>query len=192
MKLNRRFFPLQISILVHGSILLLLVVLDGRPQDTIVSDIIDLDVYTTPLVATKPMIPSKPTRAVSPRQASDVNTKSASVSNDQETPENSDNAVPVPVADYLITEEPKVISEPKNKQRTDEARKNGYTGTAKLKILIDIYGNVRDVKLLNSLKFGLDERAIELARQVKLSPAKVEGKPVNVIRDFTITFKATD
>lgn len=192
MKLNRRFFPLQISILVHGSILLLLVVLDGRPQDTIVSDIIDLNIYTTPLVATKPMIPSKPTRAVSPRQASDVNTKSASVSNDQETPENSDNAVPVPVADYLITEEPKVISEPKNKQRTDEARKNGYTGTAKLKILIDIYGNVRDVKLLNSLKFGLDERAIELARQVKLSPAKVEGKPVNVIRDFTITFKATD
>ena len=101
-------------------------------------------------------------------------------------------SLPIPVADYLITDEPSIIFEPKNKQRTDEARKNGYTGIAILKILVDETGIVREVKLVNSLKYGLNERAIELAKQIKLSPAKINGKPVAVIRDFTINFKSND
>ena len=71
-------------------------------------------------------------------------------------------------------------------------RQNGYTGIAILKILVDETGIVREVKLVNSLKYGLNERAIELAKQIKLSPAKINGKPVAVIRDFTINFKSND
>ncbi len=101
-------------------------------------------------------------------------------------------SLPIPVADYLITDEPVIIYEPKNKQRTEEARKNGYTAIAQLKILIDTDGIVRDVKLMNTLKYGLDIRAIELAQQVRLKPALVNGKAVAVIRDFTIQFKSSD
>lgn len=178
------------------------------------SKVVDFEIYTDPILAqTAQPVVNKPVEAPQPEPAArkvfGVSRKSvttttpsglsvkpgnttAKENDDLELNKDDADSLPIPVADYLITDEPRVISEPKNKQRTEEARKNGYTGTSRMKILVDTEGNVRDVKLLNSLKYGLDERAVEIVKQVKLSPAKVNGKPVAVIRDFTITFKATD
>jgi TonB family protein len=213
--INHKFSSLQISMALHtgAAAVIILMSFDFFKSK---NQIIDLDVYIDPVLAqVSPMTQVKPLEEVqkkpeviarkvfgaSRKSITTTDTTGVAVKAGNTVAKENDNlelnkddldSLPIPVADYLITDEPSVVFEPKNKQRTEEARKNGYTGTARLKILIDETGIVRDVKLINSLKYGLDERAIELAKQVKLSPAKVNGKPVAVIRDFTITFKATD
>lgn len=211
----RRFSSFQISLLAHIIFvsLFFLMSFDFFKINKIKK--VDFEVYTEAITAqvSTPVV-NKPVeeikkKEVTARQVFGVTRKSIKTSDssgieikagnttakkndDLILDKNDSESLPIPVADYLITEEPSVISEPKNKQRTEEARKNGYTGTIRMKILVDTEGVVRDVKLLNSLKYGLDQRAIEIVKQVKLSPAKVNGKPVTVLRDFTITFKATD
>lgn len=211
-----RFSPVQLSTMMHVLVVFFIFAISSDLFKFRKKEIIDFNVYVDPVVTSIKNPVSHPIDEKKNPPVVKVSRKIFGVSRKSITTEfesgvvakagntvakendnlklNKDDAdsLPIPVADYLITDEPVVISEPKNKQRTEEARKNGYTGTAKLKILIDAEGNVRDVQLLNSLKYGLNERAIELAKQVKLSPAKVNGKAVSVIRDFTITFKATD
>lgn len=216
LKLTYRLSSIQISVMLHGLIALLIILMSLDFFKITKNKTIDFEVYTNPVLAqmTRPIL-NKPVENLQPKPESvsrkvfGVNRKSittmdasatavkagnTTAKEDDQLELNKDDAdsLPIPIADYLITDEPAVIFEPKNKQRTEEARKNGYTGTARMKILVDTQGNVRDVKLLNTLKYGLDERAVEIVKQVKLSPAKVNGRPVAVIRDFTITFKATD
>jgi TonB family protein len=216
-KLIRRLSSIQLSILIHTLVALVIILMSLDFFKMTKKKTIDFEVYTDPILAqmknpvmNKPIEQTPPSEPeVNARKVFGVNRKSITTTDSaatavkagNTTAKENDNlelnkddadSLPIPVADYLITDEPSVIFEPKNKQRTEEARKNGYTGTARMKILVDTEGNVRDVKLLNELKYGLGERAIEIVKQVKLSPAKVNGKPVAVIRDFTITFKATD
>ena len=216
LKLTSRLSSIQLSVMLHGLIALLIILMSLDFFKLAKNKTIDFEVYTDPILAqmnrpilNKPIEDQRPKPELASRKIFGVNRKSITTldasaiavkagnttakENDELALSKDDaDSLPIPIADYLITDEPSVIFEPKNKQRTEEARKNGYTGTARMKILVDTEGNVRDVKLLNSLKYGLDERAIEIVKQVKLSPAKVNGKPVAVIRDFTITFKATD
>lgn len=207
----------QLSVLLHGMVGLVIVLMSLDLFKITKKQTVRFEVYTDPVLAqTNQPIVNKPIEEAAPikpevvarkvfgvsRKSITTNQASAvAVKAGNTTAKENDNLelnkddvdqLPIPVADYLITDEPSVIFEPKNKQRTEEARKNGYTGTARMKILVDTEGNVRDVKLLNELKYGLGERAVEIVKQVKLSPAKVNGKPVAVLRDFTITFKATD
>lgn len=216
-KLISRLSSLQLSVVLHGLVALVIVLMSLDLFKITKKKIVDFEVYTDPVLAqvsnpvmnkpieeTPPPKPEVVTRKVFGVNRKSITTNDASataVKAGNTTAKENDNlelnkddadSLPIPVADYLITDEPSVIFEPKNKQRTEEARKNGYTATARMKILVDVEGNVRDVKLLNELKYGLGERAVEIVKQVKLSPAKVNGKPVAVIRDFTITFKATD
>lgn len=217
-KLINRFSSMQLSVALHGAVALIIVLMSLDLFKISPKKIVDFEIYTDPVLAqvanpiiNKPMeeTPPPPKPEVVTRKVFGVNRKSittndataTAVKAGNTTAKENDNlelnkddadSLPIPVADYLITDEPSVIFEPKNKQRTEEARKNGYTATARMKILVDVEGNVRDVKLLNELKYGLGERAVEIVKQVKLSPAKVNGKPVAVIRDFTINFKATD
>lgn len=100
--------------------------------------------------------------------------------------------LPHAVSDSLITQDASIKYEPLKKERTEEARKNGYTGKAYLQILIDREGIVREVKILNELKYGLSEKARELALQTRFNPAKIKEEPVAVSRQFSVTFKATD
>ena len=91
-----------------------------------------------------------------------------------------------------ITVEPRVLFEPKSKKRTDEARKAGYTGVAKLVILIGIDGKVKKARLLNSLEYGLNERALDLAKQLIFSPAMAGDKPVAVEKELNVSFRSQD
>ena len=216
-KFTSRFSSIQLSIALNSLVALIILLMSLDLFKVSKKKIINFEVYTDPILAqvSQPVmnkvIEDKPLpqpevvtrkvfgvsrKSITTTEAGAVAVKAGNTTakeNDQlELNKDDADSLPIPVADYLITDEPSVIFEPKNKQRTEEARKNGYTGTARLKILVDTDGNVRDVKLLNELKYGLGERAIEIVKQVKLSPAKINGKPVAVIRDFTITFKATD
>jgi protein TonB len=50
-------------------------------------------------------------------------------------------------------------------------------------------GSVGDVKVLQGLGGGLDERAIEAVRQWRFSPARRQGTPVDVIVEVAVEFK---
>lgn len=119
---------------------------------------------------------------------------SGEATSEQNSPltEGESEGLPTAASDSLITEEASIKYEPTKKERTEDARKNGYTGKAYMQILIDREGVVRDVKMLNHLKYGLSERAMELALQTRFYPAKIKNEPVAVSRQFSVTFRATD
>jgi TonB family protein len=102
--------------------------------------------------------------------------------------ESDPDSIPIPADDYLITSGPKLLSIVQA-NRTDEARKAGYAGTAILMILIDQNGVVREVKLLNKLDFGLGEKAVEIAKTLQFVPAKIKDSPVATRIRFSINFK---
>lgn len=99
-------------------------------------------------------------------------------------------SLPIPADDFLITEDVVNIARPKNENRTDEARKQGYTGVATVEVLIDEKGVVREARAINPLPYGLSERAVELVYQYRFRPAKIKDQAVAVRRVLEISFKA--
>lgn len=72
---------------------------------------------------------------------------------------------------------------------TDEARRANVTGEVLLEIVVRRDGSVGDVKLLERLGSGLDQRAIQAVRQWRFSPARLKGVPVDVIVEVAVEFK---
>lgn len=78
-----------------------------------------------------------------------------------------------------VTEPIKFISKPQGRY-TDEARQNSITGTVLLNIQFLASGQVGSVSAVSGLPYGLTEKAIEAARQIKFEPAKKNGIPYTV------------
>lgn len=70
---------------------------------------------------------------------------------------------------------------------TDEARNNGISGRVRVRVQVDESGEVTDVELLEGLGYGLDERALEAARNARFDPALRCGTPVAAA--FTISMR---
>ena len=100
-------------------------------------------------------------------------------------------SIPIPADDYLVTSGAKLLSQVVA-NRTEEARKAGYTGTAILLIIIDKQGVVKKAELLNSLDYGLNEKALEIVKTLKFSPAKIKDEAVATQIRFSINFKSTN
>jgi len=73
-------------------------------------------------------------------------------------------------------------------QYTDEARKNQITGTVKLRVIFSSNGEVVQIRAVDTLPFGLTERAIAAARQIKFIPAMKGGQPVSVFMQLEYNF----
>jgi len=73
-------------------------------------------------------------------------------------------------------------------QYTDEARKNLTTGTVVLRVIFSSAGEVVQIRAVNTLPFGLTERAIAAARQIKFVPAMKGGQPVSVFMQLEYNF----
>jgi len=73
-------------------------------------------------------------------------------------------------------------------QYSEEARKARYQGTVVLEAIVQKDGSVQIVRVVRSLGFGLDEKAIEALRQWKFSPAKQNGVPVPVALNIEVNF----
>jgi TonB family protein len=58
---------------------------------------------------------------------------------------------------------------------TDEARNNQVTGTVILRCVFSSSGSVTKVRLVSGLPFGLSEKAMEVARQIRFVPAIKDG-----------------
>jgi periplasmic protein TonB len=83
---------------------------------------------------------------------------------------------------------PRVLQEVKA-EYTDEARRSGITGEVVLEIVVRRDGSVGDVKLLQGLGGGLNDRARQAVRQWRFAPATRQGTPVDVIVEVAVEFK---
>ena len=72
---------------------------------------------------------------------------------------------------------------------TDEARRANVTGEVVLEIVVRRDGTVGDVRILQRLGSGLDQRAIQAVRQWRFAPATLKGAPVDVIVEVGVEFK---
>lgn len=73
-------------------------------------------------------------------------------------------------------------------QYTEEARRNQISGTVMLRAVFASSGEVVQVRALNTLPFGLTEKAIAAARQIKFVPAMKNGRPVSVYMQLEYNF----
>jgi TonB family protein len=80
-----------------------------------------------------------------------------------------------------------VLSKPEP-QYTEDARKNQITGTVVLNVVFTSSGEVEQIRAVRTLPFGLTERAIAAARQIRFEPAKRDGQPVSVSMQLEYNF----
>jgi TonB family protein len=72
---------------------------------------------------------------------------------------------------------------------TEDARRANLEGEVVLEIVVRRDGSVSDVKLLNGLGRGLNERAIAAVRQWRFVPASRLGQAVDVVVEVAVEFK---
>jgi TonB family protein len=86
-----------------------------------------------------------------------------------------------------VTSKARLISKPEP-QYTEDARKNQITGTVVLKVVFASNGSVTNIRTVSGLPFGLTERAIAAARQIKFQPATKDGHPVSMWMQLEYNF----
>jgi TonB family protein len=91
------------------------------------------------------------------------------------------------VATALTT--PAVIVYKPTPQYSEEAVRAKVEGVIKLRVTLTATGHVEILTALNSLGYGLDERAIAAAQQIKFKPAQQEGKDVDSTVVVSIIFE---
>jgi len=72
---------------------------------------------------------------------------------------------------------------------TEEGRRRAVEGDVVVEIVVRADGTVGNVKLLQGLGAGLDQRAIDAVRQWRFTPARRYGTPVDVIVEVAMEFK---
>ena len=73
-------------------------------------------------------------------------------------------------------------------QYTEEARRNGITGTVILRVVFSRTGEVTNIRALQPLGGGLTEKAIAAARQIRFVPARKNGQPVSMYMQLEYNF----
>jgi periplasmic protein TonB len=72
---------------------------------------------------------------------------------------------------------------------SEEARKVKHQGTVVLAVVVGPDGRTRDIRVVNSLGMGLDEKAIEAVSKYRFDPARKDGKPVAVQISVEVEFR---
>jgi TonB family protein len=72
---------------------------------------------------------------------------------------------------------------------SEEARKAKFEGTVVLYVEVDPSGKAINPRVIRSLGFGLDEKAIEAVRKWKFKPGYKDGKPVTVAATIEVNFR---
>ncbi len=86
-----------------------------------------------------------------------------------------------------VNSKARVLSKPEP-QYTEEARKNQITGTVVLRAVFTSGGQVTSIRAVSGLPFGLTERAIAAARQIRFTPATKDGRPVSMYIQLEYNF----
>lgn len=85
-------------------------------------------------------------------------------------------------------EPPRLLREVKA-DYTEEARVGGLTGEVVLEIVVRRDGAVGDVRILQGLGAGLNDRAVQAVRQWRFTPARRQGTAVDVIVEVAVEFR---
>jgi TonB family protein len=86
-----------------------------------------------------------------------------------------------------VTTKARLISKPEP-QYTEDARKNQITGTVVLKCVFSSGGQVTNISVRSGLPYGLTEKAIAAARQIKFVPATKDGHQVSMWMQLEYNF----
>jgi protein TonB len=98
-------------------------------------------------------------------------------------PEDPDRVYPT----LQVSERVRVLAKPEP-QYTEEARRNAVSGSVVLRVVFSRTGEVTNIRAVQSLPFGLTERAIAAARLIRFRPATKDGRPVNVYMQLEYNF----
>jgi periplasmic protein TonB len=85
-------------------------------------------------------------------------------------------------------EPPRLLHEVKA-DYTEDARQRGLSGEVVLEIVVRRDGSVGDVRILQGLGGGLNDRAVQAVRQWRFTPARRQGTPVDVIVEVAVEFR---
>jgi TonB family protein len=77
-----------------------------------------------------------------------------------------------------VTQKARIISKPEPGY-TEEARKQQVTGTVTLRAVLSSSGQVTGIRPVSRLPYGLTEKAIAAASQIKFIPAQKDGRAVS-------------
>lgn len=72
---------------------------------------------------------------------------------------------------------------------SEEARKAKHQGVVVLTIEVDLNGNVRNLRVRQSLGLGLDEKAVEAVSRWRFRPGVLNGKPVVTEATVQVNFQ---
>lgn len=84
----------------------------------------------------------------------------------------------------LIKARPERLAQP---EYTKEARAAHVEGRVRLELTVDEQGNVKDVRILKGLGYGLDDAAVAAAKRIRFKPATLCGKIVT--SPFTLSMR---
>jgi TonB family protein len=84
---------------------------------------------------------------------------------------------------------PVSIQEKPNPVYTAEARKLHVEGEVLLQVMFTATGQVKVLRVLHGLGFGLDEAAVRAAEKIRFSPAQREGQAVDSTATLHIVFQ---
>ena len=92
-----------------------------------------------------------------------------------------------PFAGSQVEQRARVLFKPEPTY-TEEARRNQVTGTVMLRVVFASSGDVVQIRAVHTLPYGLTERAIAAARQIKFVPAIKGGRPVSMYMQLEYNF----
>lgn len=72
---------------------------------------------------------------------------------------------------------------------SQDARLAQYQGTILLAIEVGVDGVAQNIRVVRSLGFGPDQKAIEAIRQWQFNPATQDGQPVKVMANVEVNFR---
>jgi len=78
-----------------------------------------------------------------------------------------------------VTTRPQILARPVPGY-TEEARRAQVEGAVKLSVVLNANGTVSDITVARALGYGLDQKAIEAARELRFAPAQKDGHAVSV------------
>jgi TonB family protein len=81
------------------------------------------------------------------------------------------------------------ITESPDPEYTEEARKNGVTGSVIIRCVFRASGEITDVFVARGLTHGLTRQVLEAIKKIKFVPAMKKGKPVSIWMELDYQFK---
>jgi TonB family protein len=83
---------------------------------------------------------------------------------------------------------PPRLTNNRDPEYSEQARKLGYEGTCVLTLMVDADGMPQKIKMTHPLGLGLDDEAIKAVRQWRFTPATKDGAPVAVQINVEVSF----